>query len=132
MVAPKNHKLAGIASRPLAVVAQQPFLIRESGSGTRIAVEQLFNQSGHTLNVRMDLGSNESIKQGILGGLGIAVISMHTITRGDLTELTILDVEGFPIPWQWYVGHPKGKRLSIIAETFIEFMYKQGASLLNN
>lgn len=111
-------------------IAEQPFIIREHGSGTRIAVEQLFAEHEQKLNIRMELGSNESIKQGISGGLGLAVISQHTLTSGDMTELAILDVEGFPISWQWYVGHPRGKRLSIVAKTFIDFMYKEGALLL--
>ena len=93
-------------------------------------MENLFSEKGLSLNIRMELGSNESIKQGISGGLGIAVISLHTLTGGDMTELTILDVESFPISWQWYVGHPHGKRLSIVARTFIDYMYKEGPSLL--
>ena len=130
VVAPIDHELALKKSLSLADIAEEPFIIREPGSGTRIALEQLFEKSGHELNIRMELGSNESIKQGISGGLGIAVISMHTITSCDLTELTILEVEGFPISWQWYVGHPRGKRLSVVAKTFIDFMYKEGPSLL--
>ena len=130
VVAPIDHALAGRESIPLAEVAEQPFIIREQGSGTRIVVEKLFAEAGHSLNIRMELGSNESIKQGITGGLGVAVISLHTLTSGDLTELTILDVEGFPISWRWYVGHPRGKRLSVVARTFIDFMYKEGPSLL--
>lgn len=130
VIAPVKHKLAKQKAIPLSVLADEYFLIRERGSGTRIAVEQLFADAGKTLNVRMELGSNESIKQGVSGGLGIAVLSLHTITSGDLNELTILDVEGFPISWQWYVGHPKGKRLSVIAKTFIDFMFEHGPSLL--
>ncbi len=119
VVAPVDHKFAGEKSIPLSVIADEQFIIREPGSGTRIAVEKLFAEAGYSLNIRMELGSNESIKQGISGGLGIAVISLHTLTSGDLTELTILDVESFPISWQWYVGHPRGKRLSVVAKTFI-------------
>ena len=130
VVAPVNHKLAGQKAIPLAAIADEPFIIRERGSGTRIAVENLFADAGLTLNIRMEVGSNESIKQGISGGLGIAVISLHTLTSGDLNELTILDVESFPISWQWYVGHPRGKRLSVVARTFIDFMYKEGPLLL--
>ena len=130
VIAPINHKLADKKAIPLAEIAKQPFIIREPGSGTRIAVEKLFSESGHSLNIRMELGSNESIKQGISGGLGIAVISRHTITRGDLSEITILDVESFPLSWQWYIGHPRGKRLSLVARTFIDFMYEEGPSLL--
>ncbi len=130
VIAPIDHKLAKQKKIPLSVIGDEYFLIREQGSGTRIAIEQLFADAGKTLNVRMELGSNESIKQGVSGGLGIAVLSLHTITPGDLNELTILDVEGFPMSWQWYVGHPKGKRLSVIAKTFIDFMYEHGPSLL--
>ncbi len=130
VVAPIDHALAVRKSIPLAEIAEHPFIIRERGSGTRIVVEKLFSEAGHPLNIRMELGSNESIKQGITGGLGVAVISLHTLTGGDLTELTILNVEGFPISWRWYVGHPRGKRLSVVARTFIDFMYKEGPSLL--
>lgn len=130
VVARTDHALAGSEFIPLADISKEPFIIREQGSGTRIVVEKLFAEAGHPLNIRMELGSNESIKQGITGGLGIAVISMHTLTGGDLSELTVLDVEGFPLSWQWYVGHPRGKRLSIVARTFIDYMYEQGPSLL--
>jgi DNA-binding transcriptional LysR family regulator len=104
--------------------------MREQGSGTRIAVEQKFADAELELKVALELGNNESIKQGISGGLGIAVLSLHTLTSGDMNELTVLDVQGFPISWQWYIGHPRGKKLSLLARTFIEFMYKEGASLL--
>ena len=130
VVAPASHKLARKKSIPLSAIADEHFIMREQGSGTRIAVEQKFADAGLSLKVRMELGSNESIKQGITGGLGIAVLSLHTLTSGDMSELTVLDVQGFPISWQWYIGHPRGKRLSIIARTFIDFMYKEGSSLL--
>ena len=97
VVAPADHPMVGRKNIPLIEIAEQPFIIRESGSGTRIAVEQLFAEHEQALNIRMELGSNESIKQGISGGLGLAVISQHTLTCGDLAELAILDVEEFPI-----------------------------------
>jgi DNA-binding transcriptional LysR family regulator len=106
------------------------FHMREKGSGTRIAVEQKFSDAGINLKVAIELGSNESIKQGITGGLGLAVLSLHTLTSGDMNELTVLDVQGFPISWQWFMGHPRGKRLSIVARTFIDYMYEEGSSLL--
>lgn len=130
VVAPINHPLANQKLIPLSAIAKEPFIVREKGSGTRIAVEQAFQQAGYELNIQMELGSNESIKQGISGGLGIAVISLHTITSGDFNELCILDVEGFPISWQWYLGHPTGKRLSVVAKTFIDFMHQEGSSCL--
>jgi len=130
VVAPADHRLAKKKSIPLSDIADENFIMRERGSGTRIAVEQKFADAGLELKVGMELGNNESIKQGITGGLGIAVLSLHTLTSGDMNELTVLDVQGFPISWQWYVGHPRGKRLSIIARTFIDFMYEEGPLLL--
>ena len=130
VVAPVNHKLAKRKAIKLAEIANEHFIMREQGSGTRIAVEQKFSNAGLELKVALELGNNESIKQGISGGLGIAVLSLHTLTSGDMRELTVLDVQGFPISWQWYIGHPRGKKLSLVARTFIEFMYKEGSSLL--
>ena len=130
VVAPKSHKLANASNIPLADIAREAFILREPGSGTRIALESKFAEHNLDIKIQMELGNNESIKQGVTGGLGIAVLSLHTITSGDLTELTVLDVEGFPISWQWYVGHPRGKKLSLIAKTFIDFMYEEGPSLL--
>jgi len=57
-------------------------------------------------------------------------VSLIPRRDGDVDELTVLDVHGFPISWQWYVGHPKGKRLSVVARTFIDFMHEEGPSLL--
>ncbi len=130
VVASADHKLAGKKAIPLSDIADENFIMREHGAGTRIAVEEKFASAGMAIKVGMELGNNESIKQGITGGLGIAVLSLHTLTRGDMNELTVLDVQGFPISWQWYVGHPRGKRLSIIARTFIDFMHEEGPSLL--
>jgi len=130
IVAPLNHRFANKKAIPLSDVAEEHFIMREQGSGTRVAVEQKFADAGLTLKAGIELGSNEAIKQGITGGLGIAVLSLHTLTSGDMNELTVLDVQGFPISWQWYIGHPRGKQLSLVARTFIDFMYREGASLL--
>jgi len=130
VVAPADHDLAQRKSIPLSEIAAENFIIRERGSGTRVVVENVFAEAGYKINVHMELGSNEAIKQCIAAGLGFSVLSNHTITRADLNELTILDVEGFPVSWQWYVGHPRGKRHSVVAKTFIDFMYKQGPLLL--
>lgn len=130
VVAPADHTFAQRKAIPLTELVSENFIIRERGSGTRVAVENLFAEAGHKINIRMELGSNEAIKQGIAAGLGISVLSLHTIVRGDLEELTVLDVDGFPISWQWYVGHPKGKRLSVVTRTFVDFMFEEGPSLL--
>jgi hypothetical protein len=70
----------------------------------------------------MELGSNEAIKHAIVGGLGISVLSLHTLTlEGTSGPVAILDVEGFPIMRQWYLVYPKGKELSLVSNAFMEF-----------
>ena len=73
----------------------------------------------------MELGSNEAIKHTIVGGLGVSVMSLHTLTlEGSDGPVAILDVEGFPIMRNWYLVHPKGKELSLAAQAFLEFVIK--------
>jgi len=123
VLAPAGHPLAGVARIPLKRIAAEPFLVREPGSGTRIAVERLFAEHDLQLNVRMELGSNEAIKQAIVGGLGVSVLSRHTLALdAPMGQLTILDVEGFPIERNWYVVYPAGKQPSVVARTFLDYL----------
>ncbi len=126
VAAPYFHALHSFGGIPLSRIAEEPFIMRERGSGTRMATENCFDKHGIKLNVRVEPGSNEAIKQAILGDPGIAVLSQHTRGIGsDPTGLTILDVKGFPIPWQWHVGHMRGKRQSVVARAFLEFLRRQ-------
>ncbi len=130
VIAPCNHTLAGQAAIPLARIVQEPFLMREKGSGTRLATESFFNEHGLAIKVRMELGSNEAIKQAVAGGLGIAVLSAHTLAlekSGD--DLVVLDVEGFPIRRQWHVVYPQGKQLSVVARAFLEFVQQESGPM---
>jgi LysR family transcriptional regulator, low CO2-responsive transcriptional regulator len=123
VIAPAEHPLAGKKSIPLQRLTTEPFLLREPGSGTRMAAERLFEERGLKVNMRMELGSNEAIKQSVIGGLGISVLSYHTLEH-DLPgkQFAILDVQGFPIKRYWYFAYPAGKQLSIIASTFIDHL----------
>ena len=126
VLAAHNHTLVGLKKITAERIAQEPFLMRESGSGTRLSTENYFKERGLSINFRMELGSNEAIKQAVAGGLGITVLSAHTLAlekSGD--ELAILDVEGFPIRRQWYVAYSNGKQLSVVAKTFLEFLQKE-------
>jgi DNA-binding transcriptional LysR family regulator len=126
VLASHNHPLAGQKNISAARIAQEPFLMRESGSGTRLATENFFHERGLTINFRMELGSNEAIKQAVAGGLGITVLSAHTLAlEKSADELAILDVEGFPIRRQWYVAYSTGKQLSVVAKAFLEFLQKE-------
>ncbi len=130
VMAPKNHPLAGKKNIPIERLNGEPFIMREPGSGTRKAVQALFEEQDIEVRVRLELGSNEAIKQAIAGGLGLSVLSCHTLTpEGDTGELTILDVEGFPIERQWYVVHLGSKQLSIVASTFLDYLKAEGRYL---
>jgi DNA-binding transcriptional LysR family regulator len=90
-------------------------------------VQKLFEERGLKLKVRLELGSNEAIKQAIAGGLGVSVLSRHVLAlEGNTGQVTILDVEDFPIPRQWYVVYPTGKQLSVVASTFFDYLLDEG------
>jgi LysR family transcriptional regulator, low CO2-responsive transcriptional regulator len=119
--APLNHPLAGEKNIPIEKLGEEPFIMREPGSGTRSAVQSLFDEHGVKVKVKLELGSNEAIKQAIAGGLGISVLSKHTLLT-DAAEFSILDVQNFPIKRTWYMVHPPGKQLSIIALTYYDYL----------
>jgi LysR family transcriptional regulator, low CO2-responsive transcriptional regulator len=127
VVANSDHPLAQEKNISLERLAAEPFIMREPGSGTRKAVQSLFDEHKILLKVRLDLGSNEAIKQAIAGGLGISVLSAHTLAlEGPSSHLTVLDVENFPIERYWYAVYPSGKQLSIVARTFLEYLLAEG------
>ena len=122
VLAPREHPLVGRKKIKLQDIAREPFIIREPGSGIRDAMMRTFAEKGLQPNVRMELGSNEAIKHAIIGGLGISVLSLHTLAfDSQNSPVAILDVEGFPIIRQWYIVYPKGKELSLVARTFLQF-----------
>jgi LysR family transcriptional regulator, low CO2-responsive transcriptional regulator len=131
VVASRKHPLAGCRGVTARDLAGCSFIMREPGSGTRMATENYFAEQGIRPRIRMELGSNEAIKQAIDAGLGISILSRHTLGfDGESGRLAILDVEGFPIPWQWYVGHARGKRLSVVARAFLEFLRNEGERIM--
>jgi len=122
ILAPRDHSLVGKKNIPLSRIAEEPLILREPGSGIRDTTLRLFEKAKLQPKVRMELGSNEAIKHAIVGGLGLAVLSLHTISlEGPGGPVSVLDVEGFPIMKQWHLVYPKGKDLSLIADTFLDF-----------
>ncbi|MBK4731064.1 LysR family transcriptional regulator [Oxynema sp. CENA135] len=127
VLAPTNHPLAKEKNIPIERLNGEPFIMREPGSGTRSAVQELFDQKEVDVKVRLDLGSNEAIKQAIAGGFGISVLSRHTLAlEGSMKRLTILDVQHFPIRRYWHVIYPAGKQLSVVAQTFFDYLLNEG------
>ncbi len=123
VIAAPDHPLAGVRQVPLARLAEERFLMREPGSGTRLAMERFFEQAGVTLKPGMQMTRNEAIKQGVRAGLGLGVISIHTMELElETGRLAVIDVEGFPLQRKWFIVHRKGKRLSPSALAFREFL----------
>ncbi|MBF2083192.1 LysR family transcriptional regulator [Thermoleptolyngbya sp. C42_A2020_037] len=130
VIGPKTHPLAKEKNISLKRLAEETFIMREPGSGTRRAFQKLLDDHDLSVRVRLELGSNEAIKQAIAGGLGLAVLSSHTIAHdGSMGELMAFDVEGFPIPRKWYVVHLSGKQLSVVASTFLDYLQVAAAQM---
>ncbi|MGB0723425.1 MAG: LysR substrate-binding domain-containing protein [Gammaproteobacteria bacterium] len=122
VMAPRDHPLVGEKNIPLSRIAEEALILREPGSGIRDATLKLFNGENLQPKVRMELGSNEAIKHAIVGGLGLSVLSLHTLTlEGVKGPVAVLDVQGFPIERKWYLVYPRNKELSPVAQTFLEF-----------
>lgn len=127
VIAPRNHPLAQEKLISLERLIEEPLIMRESGSGTRMAVESFFAENRLKMRVEMEIGSNEAIKQAIVGGLGLSILSRHSLTlEGTQGPLVVLDVEGFPIQKHWYVIYPSNKKLSIVAQTFLDYLLTEG------
>ena len=126
VVAPRDHPLVGKKNITIEDIADEPLIIREPGSGIRDSTFKKYESKGLRPKVRMEIGNNEAIKHAVVGGLGLTVLSLHTLMLEGLDgPVAILDVEGFPILRNWYIVHPKGKELSLIAKTFLEFAIGQ-------
>lgn len=130
VLAPAAHPWAGRRQIPFTDLATAVFVMREQGSGTRITIEREFSERRVPLRVKLELGSNEAVKQAVAGGLGLAILSRSCLSLDTgAPELAELDVEGFPILRSWYVVRPKGKQLSVVARTFLEFLHEHARLL---
>jgi DNA-binding transcriptional LysR family regulator len=123
VVAPASHPLSAKKRIHLAALKDQRFILREKGSGTRLACDAHFARHGFTPTVRLELGSNEAIKQAVAGELGLTVLSTHALGEHLVDDsLVVLKVAGFPIHSNWFVVARKGKRVSPIAGAFMHYL----------
>ena len=127
MIASPSHPL--VKRRKLAIdkLAGERFILREKGSGTRMAVDRHFRKLKFHPSLRLELGSNEAIKQAVAGGLGIAVLSRHALEGKAEKDVAVLDVQDFPIESRWHVVHPRGKQLSPIATVFRDHLLQSAS-----
>ncbi len=125
LVAPPQHPLVGQKNLLPQRLMNEPFILREPGSGTRLTSENFFASHGVRLKNRLEVGSNEAIKQTVAGGLGLAVLSVQTVVAElALGELVQLHVQGFPLIRRWHVVYPRGKRLSAVALAFKAWLFE--------
>ena len=129
VVAAAEHPLAGRETLQIEALAAEEFVLREPGSGTRQAAEHFFAAHGLALRPRLELGSNEAVKQAVAGGLGLSLLSAHALAHAVDEGIAVLRVEGTPLPTQWQVVYPAGKRLSPLASAFLEFLRERAAEL---
>lgn len=131
VIAPTDHPLAkgqrqnkrGMKTIPLSRIQEETFVVREMASGTRIAMERHFERQGIQLRTGMEMTSNEAIKQAVEAGLGLGIVSVHTLELElETNRLVVLNTEKFPILRHWYLVHSKGKRLPPIAAAFRDFL----------
>lgn len=126
VIAPPKHRLAGQRQIALRELRSELFILRESGSGTRMAVDQHFRGVRFSPLVRLELGSNEAIREAVAAGLGLSVLSSHALgpSGPQAHGVATLQVQGFPLPSQWHLVWHKGKRLSPVAQAFSDHLLR--------
>ena len=131
IIAAPDHPLVGRRSIAISELARETFLVREPGSGTRTLMERRLAEAGVSPKIGIEIGSNETIKQAVIAGLGISFISAHTVAAeladGRLVELK---VNGLPLMRQWFVVKRADKRLLPAAEALRAFLASQGQRFL--
>lgn len=128
LIAAADHPLAQRQRLALKALQGERFILREPGSGTRLATDRHFAQHGFEPQRRLELGSNEAIKEAVAGHLGVAIVSQHALKGDQLgQDLCILPVSGLPIRSQWHLVHPRAKQLSPIAQVFRRHLLQTAA-----
>jgi DNA-binding transcriptional LysR family regulator len=130
VIASPGHRLARKQHIKPAELAQETFLLREPGSGTRGVVERFFANHGILLSSSMEMDTNEAVKQSVQAGMGLGIISRQSIELElETGRLAVLDAEHFPIVRHWYIVHRKHKRLSGAAQAFTQFLLNEAETL---
>jgi LysR family transcriptional regulator, low CO2-responsive transcriptional regulator len=131
VIAPPSHPRAHERAIPFEALAGERFLVREQGSGTRSSMERFFGERGFAPKIDSVMNSNETIKQAVMAGMGVAFISRHTIGLELATgRLCVLDVQGLPLMRRWYVVQRAGRFVSPATAAFVQFVVENAPALL--
>jgi DNA-binding transcriptional LysR family regulator len=126
-IAAPGHPLAGARRVTLARLADEPFIHREPGSGTRETAEEALARTGRPVHVAMELASNGAIKRAVARGLGVAILSRHAVSLElRLGVVVELPVAGFPLHRQWHLVYPRDRRFGPVGEAFLSFVDEGG------
>ncbi|MGC2458004.1 MAG: LysR family transcriptional regulator [Gallionellaceae bacterium] len=130
VIAAPDHPLVKLKRVKFAQLATETFLSRESGSGTRSAMERVFAQHKIQPHISMEMETNEAIKQAVQAGMGLGILSLHSIELElETKRLAMLNVEHFPLLRHWFVAHRQNKRLSASAQAFKQFLLNEAVKL---
>ena len=133
VIADSDHHLANKKNIPLTSISKEDLILRESGSGTRGAIEAHFRKRNVVIKSSLELGSNEAIKHAVSAGLGVGVVSLHSILLElEAKKLVILDVLDFPINRYWHIVKRKGKHLHPAAKEFQDFILKEAVLYMDS
>jgi DNA-binding transcriptional LysR family regulator len=126
-----DHPLAGEKNIAFARLANEPFLMREPGSGTRRITLKQFQRHGLAPKVRMELSTDEAVQEAVLAGLGVTILSRYSLgLEPEQMKLACLDVEGFPLERHWHFVYPVGKQRSVTARAFMDFARVEAKNLV--
>jgi DNA-binding transcriptional LysR family regulator len=139
--APNPLAILAAPSHPLSLryqispedLEKEAFIVREPGSGTRIAMDRYFLDVGVTINPVMEADSNETIKQAVMAGIGIGMLSLHTVRLEQAAgRMVTLKVAGLPLRRQWFVVHTRQRRLTPAADEFLQYLLREADDLMRS
>jgi DNA-binding transcriptional LysR family regulator len=127
IVAAPGHRLAGGRRIPLSAVTREPFIAREHGSLTRFVMDDTLRRARVKPAIAIEASNNETVKQAVAAGFGVAFISTHAIAlEVQAKRLAVLDIAELPVRRKWFAVHRRGKHLPAVALAFVAFLEKEG------
>jgi DNA-binding transcriptional LysR family regulator len=123
MACPPGHPLSKKKNLKLNDLKNEPFIYRESGSGTRMVMEEELKNAGVYPEKTMELATNEAVKQAIMAGIGVSLISQLSMkTELKAGTISTINIENYPIQTNWHVLYRRNKAISRVFLNFIEFL----------
>jgi DNA-binding transcriptional LysR family regulator len=131
IVASTQHRLVGTRRVPLSALGHEPFIARERGSLTRVVMDDTLRRAHLKPVIAIEASNNETVKQAVAAGFGVAFISTHAIAlEVQARRLAVLEIAELPVRRKWFAVQRRGKRLPAVAQAFVGFLEKEGEALM--